>query len=540
MPPLAHFLSEVFASPVLRILLVIGLGLLLGNVPFPGGFKLGVAAVLFAGLLLGALWPGFTIPSVLQDLGLILFVYGVGLQTGPGFFQSFRKDGFKLNLAVALVLVAAFLICVFLIHITHLSPDTAAGLFCGALTNTPALGAVTEAIGHGTSPGNQASAVVVGYGVAYPFAILVVLSLIQFFIHRDQGRSDDRPAEAALEVRTMQIADVLGRTQWTSQKLESRFHVRLTRCCLPNGHPSLLSEDTELSPGMLVTVVGSPTDVEQAVQEAGRPSPVILQATPSDLEVIDLRVSNRRLCGQPIHTLEAEHRGLVISRIRRGDVELAASPALTLQPGDEVRVVVHRSHLGEMAPLFGNSIAALSETSYLTFILGIVLGLLLGQIPLHLPGLAAPLRLGMAGGPLLVGILLGWLGRTGSLVWTMSYGLNLGIRNFGILLFLAAVGANAGSSLPPALKAQGLTLIFFAVLITLSSHFLAWFVMKLAGERNLPTLLGALAGLQTQPAALSFAAARVSGEKVQLGYASVYPLATILKIIFAQLLLTIH
>lgn len=535
-----HLLSEVFSSPVLRVLLVVGLGLLLGDVRFPGGFKLGVAAVLFVGLFLGAFLPGFTVPSVLQDLGLILFVYGVGLQTGPGFFRSFRKEGFRLNLAIIVAVVVAFAICAAVIHMVHLASDTVAGLFCGSLTNTPALGATTEAIGHGTHPGSQINAVVVGYGVAYPFAIMVVLSLIQFFIYRNRGNAAADLAVSALEVRTLRIANTHGHG-CTADMLESRFRVRVTRVCPPNGQPTLrMVEQTVLRPGTLVTLVGTATELEKVVEYAGQPSDVRLQARSSDLETADFCVSNRKICGRPLQELEVEHGGFVISRIRRGDVELAASPTVNLQPGDEVRIVFHRSHMNEMPGFFGNSVTVLSETCYLTFILGILFGLLLGQVPIPIPGLAAPLHLGMAGGPLIVGIVAGWLGRSGPLVWTMPYGLNLGIRNFGILLFLAAVGANAGSSLPAALRAQGFTLIAVAVVVTLTTHVVAAVVLKMIGKQDTPTLVGMLAGLQTQPAALSFAAARTSAEKVQLGYASVYPLATILKIIFAQLLLEIH
>jgi len=539
MSPLIHILSEILASPVLRVLLVIGAGLLLGNVPFPGGFKLGVAGVLFSGLLLGALSPGFTIPSVLRDLGLVLFVYGVGLQTGPGFFSSFRKDGLRLNTAVGVALIAVFLICVFLIHTIHLASDTIAGLFCGALTNTPALGAVTEAIDHGSHFGSQGSAVVVGYGIAYPFAIVVILSMIQFLIHRNRGTGKASSVETRLEARTLKVTHKSDQTL-TVDGVEALFQVRITRIRPPNGQSALRHERITLRPGTLVTMVGSTGELEKAMEYVGEPSTIRLQAHSGDLEVADFHISNREICGRPIYELEAEHKGFVMSRIRRGDVELAASPSLTLQPGDEVRVVGHHSDISDTARFFGNSVTALSETSYLTFILGILLGLVVGQVPLAVPGLSAPLRLGMAGGPLLVGIFLGWLGRSGPLVWTMPYGLNLGIRNFGILLFLAAVGTNAGSSLPSALKSQGTTLILLALAITVIVHLVACLILKIAGERDLATLLGALSGLQTQPAALSFAASRASSEKVQLGYAGVYPLATILKIILAQLLLEIH
>jgi len=533
-----HALPEMFASPVLRAMLVVGLGLCLGEIRFPGGFKLGVAAVLFVGLLIGALVPDFSVPPVLRDLGLILFVYGVGLQTGPGFFRSFRNDGLRLNLAIILVLLLAFGVCALLIHYGHLAADTVTGLFCGALTNTPALGAATEAIAHQAHSAEHISAVVVGYGVAYPFAILVVLSLIQFFATRERRSVSGGPDPSALEVRTLRIANPHEQS-WTVDKLESQFQVRVTRVRPPNGHADLGSGTATLRKGSLLTLVGTAAELEKATDFAGQPSDFRLQADPGDLETADFRVSNHHVCSRPIHEVEMEHGGLVISRVRRGDIEMAASPMFKLQPGDEVRVVVHRSQLDGLARFFGNSIAALSETSYLTFIIGIVLGLLLGQVPIPLPGLAAPLQLGLAGGPLLVGILFGWLGRTGPFVWTMSYGINLGIRNFGILLFLAAVGANAGSSLPAALKSQGLTLILIAVFITLTTHVAAWVAMKWAGERDVATLIGALSGLQTQPAALSFASARASAEKVQLGYASVYPLATILKIILVQLLLGI-
>jgi len=526
------------ASPVLRVLIVIGLGLLLGNISFPGGFKLGVAAVLFAGLAMGAWWPGFTIPPVLQDLGLILFVYGVGLQAGPGFFRSFQKDGMKLNAAILVALGTAFLICFLLIHFAHQAADTVAGLFCGSLTNTPALGAATEAVRQGAYSGSQANSVVIGYGVAYPFAILIVLSIIQFLAWRERNRNHDVPTDS-LQVRTLCIRNN-AEELWTIRKIETQFLVRVTRVKSPHGHLSLSGSQEDLRPGTLITLVGTAGELEKASDFIGAPSSTHLQDHSSDLGAVDFYVSNPRICGQPLHQVEDMEGHLVISRIRRGDMEMAASPLLSLQPGDEVRVVVDRAHLKNLARFFGNSVTALSETCYLTFILGIVFGLLLGQIPIPIPGLASPLHLGLAGGPLLVGIFLGWLGRTGPLVWTMPYALNVGIRNFGILLFLAAVGTNAGPGLVSAFRAEGMILIAFAIVITLTTHFVAWLAMKLMGANDLSTLLGALSGLQTQPAALSFAAAKASMEKVQLGYASVYPLATLLKIIFAQLLLALH
>lgn len=215
--------------PVFYILLVIALGLFLGDIPFPGGFKLGVAGILFSGLILGAFLPGQKIPAVLLEMGLILFVYGVGLQTGPGFFRSFRKDGLKLNLAVLVSLLTAFFICSVLVLVLGQSSLTIAGLFCGALTNTPALGAATETLANTSTSEDDVNSVVVGYAIAYPFAIMGVLLIIQFGAWLSRRGRNPALVDRRLQARTVEIATLQDGRAWTVQALETAFEVRVTR-----------------------------------------------------------------------------------------------------------------------------------------------------------------------------------------------------------------------------------------------------------------------------------------------------------------------
>lgn len=526
-------------APLSRLFLIIAIGYLVGEIKFPGGFRLGVAGVLFVGLAGGALSPMMELPPEIQSLGLALFVYCIGLQAGPGFFKSFKREGLRLNLAVLVALAVSFLSCYLLIRLAGRSAPLMAGLFTGALTNTPALGAVTEALSQHGGKITGADLAVVGYGIAYPVAVIFVLLLVQGLASRPQPAAVTAPeATESLPLPTT-IAVTLTQadgTPWTAAQIMDQTGVVLTRFRKANGKAGLITGATSLPAGTLVLAVGSEEHVRAAATLLGSRSGVNLQDELRGFEDGRYFVSNAAMVERPLRELALDKMGAIVSRLRRGDVDIPVTPETTLRFGDRVRVISYRDKEPEVRKLFGDSITVLTETGYFSFAVGIVLGLILGQVPIPIPGLAEPVKLGIAGGPLLVALALGAAGRTGPFIWSIPNEANLTLRHLGILFFLAAVGVKAGRGLLPVLQSGGLGLILLGIGLLVVAHGTFLATLYFLRQRDLPTVLGALAGFQTQPAVLTFAAAKVPVGPLNVAYATVYPLAVILKIILAQLL----
>ncbi len=528
-------------SAVARIFLIVALGYLLGEVKFPGNFRFGVAAVLFVGLAMGAWRPSFTLPEEIQTMGLVLFVYCVGLQAAPGFFQCLKKDGLKMNLALLAVLLLAFAATWLCTRWSGQPKEVMTGLFCGALTNTPALGAATEWITRNGAGAGAAGSAVVGYGVTYPFAVLAVLLLFQLRLSRAPATETAAaplnllPRPQTIEVQTH---DPHGES-WRAAAVMDRTGLVLTRCRLPSGKTRLVDDDTPLPPGTLVVAVGPARQLEAGVKLLGRVGPEPLEANLAGFEVHRYFVSNHRIAGRALGELGAdlEKLGAVVSRVRRGDVDLTADDDTVLHFGDRVKVVSYRQTEAAVRKFFGNSLQGLSETGYFSFAIGILLGLALGKIPFPVPGLQEPIRLGAAGGPLIMALILGSRGRTGPFIWQLPFSTNLTLRHLGILFFLAAAGVKAGAGLLQTLKTNGVFLIGFGVGLTAVCHLVFWWLLARQNQRQVSQIFGASSALQTQPAALSFAAARVPHGPLNLAYATVYPLSMILKVVLAQLLL---
>jgi putative transport protein len=316
-----------------------------------------------------------------------------------------------------------------------------------------------------------------------------------------------------------------------------RHRVVLTRVRLADDTVHLITPATDLPAGSLVVAVGERGRLQAATAALGRESSTLLHEDRSGYEIKRFLVSNHAVVGRPLNELGVEAAGGVVSRVRRGDIELPVDGHTVLQLGDRVRVVSTRARQAELAKFFGDSLTVASEMGYLSFALGIVAGLAIGQIPIPLPGLESPLRLGAAGGALIAALVLGRLGRTGPFIWQLTYGANLTLRQFGILMFLACVGVKAGGGLVALLEADGLKLLAISVGVVAGAHLLLIASLWLAGRRATPAVLGVMCGFQTQPAALSMAAARTDVGGLNTAYATVYPLALVAKIVLAQLLL---
>lgn len=531
-------------SPLLLLFVVASIGYLVGRLRV-FGVSLGVAAVLFVGLGMSALDDKLQLPEVVPQLGLTLFVYTLGLASGPGFFSSFGKRGLRdaaivggaLGLGAALVAIAELVL--------PIGAPTAAGVFAGALTNTPALAGVMQQLkqSSGGAPGAAAlAAPVVGYSVAYPLGVLGAIAAIA--IAERLGRRDpqvpmsDRSGGEGRRItsRTVRItkAEVIGKPAEALVKHQG-WDVILGR--IQRGKAiSIIDDLTVLAAEDRVTVVGPEDEVARVTAMLGEAAGESIEM---DRSVIDYRrmfVTNPKVVGRTLADLAIHRRfGAVVTRVRRGDVELLADEDMVLEAGDRVRVVAPRERLDELSKFFGDSYKAVAEIDVLTFGLGVAIGIGIGEIPIPLPG-GVTFRLGAAGGPLIAGLVLGRLGRTGPLPWSLPYSANLTLRQLGLVLFLAGVGTRSGSTFASTI-AKGGALPLFGLGLAVTAIVAATIVI--VGRRlriPIPLLAGMIAGIHTQPAALMFANERTGNETPNVGYTAVFPLATIVKIVLAQLL----
>ncbi|MBC8076268.1 MAG: transporter [Chloroflexales bacterium] len=537
-------------NPLLLLFVVSALGYLLGRVAI-GGSSLGVAAVLFVGLAFGALDPNLKLPEIVYQLGLIVFVYMVGLSSGRQFFASFRRKGLRDNLFVAGMLVFAAALAALAGALLGLESALVAGLFSGSMTNTAALAGVLEYI-KGAAPAatlDQAlAAPVVAFSITYPMGVvgmLLAITVVRYVWKIDYAREAERARDSATTNRRMHNRTiVVTRPEVTGVAIQEliatqRWDVvfgRLQRA----GQLTLSDNQTRLAVGDLVSVIGWYEDLDRVTALLGAPSDEQLDLDRSAFDYRRVFVSNPRLAGQRLRDLNlAQQFGAIVTRVRRGDIELLGHDDTVLELGDRVRVVARREHMDAVSAFFGDSYRAVSEVDILTFNLGLALGLLLGLIPLPLLGGIA-LRLGFAGGPLVVALVLGALERTGPLVWNLPYSANLTLRQIGLILFLAGVGTRAGYAFVATLAQGGGVALFLAgTAITLLVALLALWIGYRLLKIPMGLLLGMLAGLQTQPAVLGFALEQTGDELPNVGYAAVYPVALITKILLAQILLAL-
>jgi putative transport protein len=541
-------IDTLAANPLLLLFLVAAIGYPLGRFSI-GGTRLGVATVLFAGLAVGALDARLRLPEVVYLLGLLLYVYTIGLASGPGFFQAMRRKGVRDNLLVSGVLAVAMLFTLTLARLLDLDRATAAGLFAGSLTNTPALAAALESIRASTPAGlveTIRARPVVGYSIAYPMGVLGMIAALAVAARVwkiDFKAETERLVGAAakkLDTRTIEVL----RERATSVPLtriarEEGWDVVFTRV-EDGGQVSVVDPATIAAFGAHVTVVGTPETLDRVEETLGRRGERKLELDRTDIDYRRIFVSSRAVIGRTLRDIELPARfGAVVTRVRRGDVELLPHAAMVLESGDRVRVVARRERMDEISRFFGDSYRALSEVDVTSFALGLFIGLLLGLVPFPLPG-GGVLRLGLAGGPLLVGLVLGAKAFTGPLIWTLPYSANLTIRQLGLVLFLAGIGTQAGYPFARTLvSAEGALLLGAGALITCGAALLLLWAGRRFFDIPLSLLSGMLAGMQTQPAVLGFATEQTGNDLPNVGYATVYPTAMIAKILLVQILLAL-
>jgi len=515
-------------NPVLLLFVVVAVGFAVGRIRI-GGFSLGVAAVLFAGIAFGAVDHRLVLPDPMWVLGLALFVYTVGLASGPGFLGALRRRGLAANSLVVAAVLAGALAAVGAGALLGLSAARATGTFAGGETNTPALAAAIETLKQKSSFDTLAAEPIVGYSLSYPLGLVLPLIVVWLVLRRGRGS-----AAPPLVVETAFVEHPVG----TLAELRGRHHGSVSFGRLRHEqHLEAAVATLEPEPGDLISVVGPRDEVEAVVAELGHRMPEAIELDRHELDFRRIVVSSREVAGRRIGELDLDRFDASATRLRRGDVDLVADPDSQLELGDRIRIVAPRSRMQEVAAFFGDSYRALGEIDALTFSLGMAAGLALGAVTVPIPG--GTFSLGSAGGPLIVGLVLGALGRTGPFVWQPSHTAGTTLRQLGMVLFLAGIGLRAGPAFATAIvEPSALLAIATGALVTTAA-----LSVLLLGSRllRLPTrtLVGVLGGMQTQPAVLAYASDQLDDDReLSLGYASVYPLAMITKIVLAQLLIT--
>lgn len=534
-------------NPLLLLFLVAAIGYPLGRVRVLGT-RPGVAMVLFAGLAVGAIDERLRLPEIVYLLGLVLFIYPIALASGPAFFAALRRKGLRDNALIAGGLLFAAAATVLVARALALDAALAAGLFAGSLTNTPALAAAIETLRVGGASELSRAQPVVGYSIAYPVGVVGMIAALALarriwrvdFAAEARALRGTGSVHQVLEPRTIEVLrDAATVRPLAALAAEHGWNVVFTRLETPE-RVSVVDAHSIATFGAHVTAVGESGELDRVEQFLGRRGERTLELERNEIDYRRIFVSSPEVAGRTLAQLGLPARfGAVITRIRRGDVELLPHGDLVLELGDRVRAVARRDRMDEISRFFGDSYRALAEIDVTTFALGLFLGLVVGMVPIPLPG-GITVRLGLAGGPLLVGLVLGARGFTGRFVWTMPYTANLTIRQVGLVFFLAGIGTHAGYPFVQTLRdPAGALLLAGGAVVTCTTALLVLWVGYRVLRVPLTLLSGMLAGLQTQPAVLGFATEQAGSDLPNIGYATVYPTATILKIVLVQLLLVL-
>ena len=543
-------MTDVAAS-MLALCAIAVLGLAIGQLKIRG-VGLGLGGVLFGGIAVGHcapllhLDPDLHVLEFMREFGLILFVYTIGIQVGPGFFAAMRSSGLRLNALSASVVLLGMLVAVIVGHVAHLPVPVMLGILSGAVTNTPSLAATQQVLAKlGFSP-EELALPALGYAVAYPFGILgillamwlvrVVLKLGIEAETRAFERERERisPALQTLNVcvknanfHGLRLCDVPGMDE--ASVVCSRLK-RSGELCVPKHDTTIQLED-------VLHLVGPESELRDMQLILGEASSENLTTKDTALRVERVVVTRTAVLGKSLAALKLNQRTqAVISRLNRAGVELLPRPDLTLQFGDMLNVVGSPEEIAAVAQLVGNSKRMLDHVQMIPVFVGIGLGVLLGVVPFQLPGLPTPVRLGLAGGPLLAAIVLSRVGNVGPLYWFMPPSANLALREIGIVLFLSVVGLKAGKHVAQVLNRDGLVWLGCGALMTIIPLLIVGFAARRLFKLNYLTICGLLAGSCTDPPALAFANSLADSEAPALAYASVYPVVMALRILAPQVI----
>ncbi|EMG1630874.1 putative transporter [Escherichia coli] len=541
------------ALTVSILALVAVVGLFIGNVKFRG-IGLGIGGVLFGGIIVGHFvsQAGMTLSSdmlhVIQEFGLILFVYTIGIQVGPGFFASLRVSGLRLNLFAVLIVVIGGLVTAILHKLFDIPLPVVLGIFSGAVTNTPALGAGQQILRDLGTPMEMVDQMGMSYAMAYPFGICGILFtmwmlrvIFRVNVETEAQQHESSRTNGGALIKTINIRVENPNLHDLAIKDVPILNGDKIICSRLKREETLKvpSPDTIIQLGDLLHLVGQPADLHNAQLVIGQEVDTSLSTKGTDLRVERVVVTNENVLGKRIRDLHFKERyDVVISRLNRAGVELVASGDISLQFGDILNLVGRPSAIDAVANVLGNAQQKLQQVQMLPVFIGIGLGVLLGSIPVFVPGFPAALKLGLAGGPLIMALILGRIGSIGKLYWFMPPSANLALRELGIVLFLSVVGLKSGGDFVNTLvNGEGLSWIGYGALITAVPLITVGILARMLAKMNYLTMCGMLAGSMTDPPALAFANnLHPTSGAAALSYATVYPLVMFLRIITPQLL----
>ena len=541
------------ALTVSILALVAVVGLFIGNVKFRG-VGLGIGGVLFGGIIVGHFvsQAGMTLSSdmlhVMQEFGLILFVYTIGIQVGPGFFASLRVSGLRLNLFAVLIVIIGGLVTAILHKLFDIPLPVVLGIFSGAVTNTPALGAGQQILRDLGTPMAMVDQMGMSYAMAYPFGICGILFtmwmlrvIFRVNVETEAQQHESTRTNGGALIRTINIRVENPNLHNLAIKDVPILNGDKVICSRLKREETLKvpSPETVIQLGDLLHLVGQPADLHNAQLVIGQEVDTSLSTKGTDLRVARVVVTNENVLGKRIRDLHFKERyDVVISRLNRAGVELVASSDISLQFGDILNLVGRPSAIDAVANVLGNAQQKLQQVQMLPVFIGIGLGVLLGSIPVFVPGFPAALKLGLAGGPLIMALILGRIGSIGKLYWFMPPSANLALRELGIVLFLSVVGLKSGGDFIHTLvDGEGLSWIGYGALITAVPLITVGILARMLAKMNYLTMCGMLAGSMTDPPALAFANnLHPTSGAAALSYATVYPLVMFLRIITPQLL----
>ncbi|EFA4265671.1 putative transporter [Escherichia coli] len=541
------------ALTVSILALVAVVGLFIGNVKFRG-IGLGIGGVLFGGIIVGHFvsQAGMTLSSdmlhVIQEFGLIVFVYTIGIQVGPGFFASLRVSGLRLNLFAVLIVIIGGLVTAILHKLFDIPLPVVLGIFSGAVTNTPALGAGQQILRDLGTPMEMVDQMGMSYAMAYPFGICGILFtmwmlrvIFRVNVETEAQQHESSRTNGGALIKTINIRVENPNLHDLAIKDVPILNGDKIICSRLKREETLKvpSPDTIIQLGDLLHLVGQPAELHNAQLVIGQEVDTSLSTKGTDLRVERVVVTNENVLGKRIRDLHFKERyDVVISRLNRAGVELVASGDISLQFGDILNLVGRPSAIDAVANVLGNAQQKLQQVQMLPVFIGIGLGVLLGSIPVFVPGFPAALKLGLAGGPLIMALILGRIGSIGKLYWFMPPSANLALRELGIVLFLSVVGLKSGGDFVNTLvNGEGLSWIGYGALITAVPLITVGILARMLAKMNYLTMCGMLAGSMTDPPALAFANnLHPTSGAAALSYATVYPLVMFLRIITPQLL----
>ncbi|MBG0519576.1 putative transporter [Enterobacter hormaechei] len=541
------------ALTVSVLALVAVVGLWLGNIKIRGvGF--GIGGVLFGGIFVGhfADQLGWVLSAdmlhFIQEFGLILFVYTIGIQVGPGFFASLRVSGLRLNLFAFGIVVMGGLVTAILHKLFAIPLPVVLGIFSGAVTNTPALGAGQQILRDLGIPADVVDQMGMSYAMAYPFGICGILLsmwlvrvLFRVNVEQEAKEHESTLTNGHALIKTINIrVENPNLNNMAIQDVPILNSATIICSRLKRDETLMVpSPDTLIQHGDLLHLVGQPADLNNARLVIGQEVDTSLSTRGTDMRVERVVVTNEKVLGKKIRDLQVKERyDVVISRLNRAGVELVASQDASLQFGDILNLVGRPSSIDAVADMVGNAQQKLQQVQMLPVFIGVGLGVMLGSIPLYVPGFPVALKLGLAGGPLIMALILGRIGSIGKLYWFMPPSANLALRELGIVLFLAVVGLKSGGDFVDTLiNGEGMSWVGYGIFITAIPLITVGLLARIFAKMNYLTLCGMLAGSMTDPPALAFANnLHATSGAAALSYATVYPLVMFLRIITPQLL----